>query len=214
MTQPIFRLFKLSLNLAYEADYEKVGFTNLTRSVAGESGTLAMFSNHVAGDKTQQVVLELYVDETSYQAHVTSEHFKAFANLAGKALTNREIINLEPQTLLKKAGSLRVVEKNDLFIRLAHVLVSDSQSFADIVLPEMKNSMAVEDGVLLMFAGTDINIPCSWYFYEIYANQAAYDSHCQTEHFKDYIARTIDLVVEKNLKVLTGDVLVSKADLS
>ncbi|WP_422803958.1 putative quinol monooxygenase [Streptococcus sp. FT1-106] len=46
----------------------------------------------------------------------------------------------------------------------------------------------------------------------MYADQAAYDSHCQTKHFKDYIAGTADLVREKSLQVLIGDILVTKGD--
>ncbi|MGT2801559.1 putative quinol monooxygenase [Streptococcus henryi] len=211
MTKPIFRIFKLGMDLAYEADYDQVGYDNLTKSIDMEAGTMAMFANHLQGDKSQQVVVEVYKDEAAYQEHIASAHFKAFAGLAGKALTSREVISLEAKALYKKAPAIKVTEANDLAIRLAHVQVKDSQAFADIVLPEMKTSIDLEEGVLLMFAGQDVSQPDHWYFYEIYANQAAYDSHCLTAHFKDYISRSADLVLEKELQQLSGDILVSKA---
>ena len=212
MTQPIFRLFKLGLDLNYQDDYDKVGYTNLTTSIQQESGTLAMFVNHVSGHKEQQVVVEVYADETAYQEHVAADHFKAFAAVASQALISREVISLDAQILLQKPQALRVTKGNKLSVRLAHVVVRDNQAFSDIVLSEMKTSMAVEDGVLLMYAGRDKEQPDHWYFYEIYADQAAYDSHCQSKHFKDYIAGTADLVREKSLQVLIGDILVTKGD--
>ena len=159
MTQPIFRLFKLGLDLNYQNDYDKVGYTNLTTSIQQESGTLAMFVNHVSGNKEQQVVVEVYTDETAYQEHVTADHFKAFAAVASQALISREVISLDAQILLQKPQALRVTKGNKLSVRLAHVVVRDNQAFSDIVLPEMKTSMAVEDGVLLMYAGRDKEQP-------------------------------------------------------
>lgn len=159
MTQPIFRLFKLGLDLNYQNDYDKVGYTNLTTSIQQESGTLAMFVNHVSGHKEQQVVVEVYTDETAYQEHVTADHFKAFAAVASQALISREVISLDAQILLQKPQALRVTKGNKLSVRLAHVVVRDNQAFSDIVLPEMKTSMAVEDGVLLMYAGRDKEQP-------------------------------------------------------
>ena len=100
MTQPIFRLFKLGLDLNYQDDYDKVGYTNLTTSIQQESGTLAMFVNHVSGHKEQQVVVEVYTDETAYQEHVAADHFKAFAAVASQALISREVISLDAQILL------------------------------------------------------------------------------------------------------------------
>ena len=159
MTQPIFRFFKLGLDLNYQDDYDKVGYTNLTTSIQQESGTLAMFVNHVSGHKEQQVVVEVYTDETAYQEHVTADHFKAFAAVASQALISREVISLDAQILLQKPQALRVTKGNKLSVRLAHVVVRDNQAFSDIVLPEMKTSMAVEDGVLLMYAGRDKEQP-------------------------------------------------------
>ena len=134
MTQPIFRLFKLGLDLNYQDDYDKVGYTNLTTSIQQESGTLAMFVNHVSGHKEQQVVVEVYTDETAYQEHVAADHFKAFAAVASQALISREVISLDAQILLQKPQALRVTKGNKLSVRLAHVVVRDNQAFSDIVL--------------------------------------------------------------------------------
>lgn len=206
----IFRLFRLGLDLSYETDFNQIGYNNFTQSMELEPGTLAMYGSHVPGDKSQQVVLERYASDEAYQQHVASPHFKAFAGLAQKAITSREVVTLAPEIFLQKPTALRVLEPNDFSVRLATVTVSDSQAFADIVLPEMKASMDKEAGVLVMYAGTDVDNPDTWYFFEVYKDEAAYETHRETPHFKDYIDRSAAFVLDKSLQTLTADMLVNR----
>ncbi|WP_165329254.1 putative quinol monooxygenase [Streptococcus tangpeifui] len=206
----IFRLFRLGLDLSYETDFNQIGYNNFTQSMELEPGTLAMYGSHVPSDKSQQVVLECYASDEAYQKHVDSPHFKAFAGLAQKAITSREVVTLKPEIFLQKPTALRVLEPNDFSVRLARVTVSDSQAFAAIVLPEMQASMDKESGVLVMYAGRDIENPNTWYFFEVYEDEAAYEAHRGTSHFKDYIAKSSNLVLDKTLQVLTGDMLVNR----
>lgn len=210
MTKPIFRLFRLGLDTAYADEYMAVGRTNLETSIRQEDGTLAMFANHLEHDFSQQVVVEVYASDEAYQTHVDSAHFQAFATLAKQALTSRQVITLEAHALLQKPEPLRVFETNQLTVRLAHVKVTDNQAFAAIVLPEMTKSMEQEAGVLVMYAGTVVDSPNDWYFYEIYDSKEAYENHRKTKHFKDYIAKSSSLVKTKNVEALTGDSLVTK----
>lgn len=206
----IFRVFRLGLDQAYQGEFDQVGYTNFTQSMALEPGTLAMFASHVPDQASQQVVIERYASEAAYQEHVNSEHFKAFANLAQKAITSREVVTLDPKIFLEKPENLRVFGDNDLAVRLARVTVTDSQAFSEIVLPEMATSMEKEAGVLVMYAGTVVDQPNTWYFIELYQDQAAYDSHIQTPHFKTYIEGSQPLLVHKTLQVLTADMLVNR----
>lgn len=210
MEKPIFRIFQLGLDVAYEDEYAAVGMYNLLTSIDTEEGTKAMFVNHVQGDRSQQIVIELYANDAAYETHRTSKHFKAFAQVASRAIGNRSVIELDSQILLQKPAPLRVTTDNEFCIRLVQVLVSNSELFREVVLPEMKQSMAEEAGVLLMFAGVDIENPNSWYFYEIYQNQEAYRTHCQKEYFQTYLTNTQNILLEKNFIDLVGDILVTK----
>ncbi|EJN93824.1 putative quinol monooxygenase [Streptococcus ratti] len=204
----IFRLFKLGLDPSFEAQYTQVGRQNFKQSMALEAGTLAMFGAHVENSPLQKIVVERYASEAAYQAHVASSHFKSFAEMAKAAFISRQVINLEPAIFLQKSEPMRNFAAAGLSVRLAQVEVSDSQAFSAIVLPEMRASMETEAGVLVMYAGKDTANPNIWYFFEVYQNEAAYTSHCQTPHFKDYINKTQDLVLNKDLQVLTGEMLV------
>ncbi|MGT2754575.1 putative quinol monooxygenase [Streptococcus ovis] len=206
----IFRMFRLGLELDYEEDYKQIGYTNFTQSMALEPGTLAMYGGHLSEDFSQQIVVECYASEEAYQEHVQSPHFKAFVDLAQKALTSREVVTLVPQLLLQKPTALRIFDDKQLAVRLATVTVRDSNAFSEIVLPEMQTSMEKEAGVLVMYAGTDVDNPDTWYFFEVYQNEAAYEQHRATPYFKDYIEQSAKLVLDKQLQTLHGDMLVNR----
>lgn len=67
-------------------------------------------------------------------------------------------------------------------------------------------STSVEPGVLTLFSMQDKTDPCKIYLLEIYADQAAYQSHIQTPHFKKYKAGTAKMV--KSLKLIDAKPLV------
>ncbi|WP_303974717.1 putative quinol monooxygenase [Streptococcus merionis] len=206
----IFRLFKLGLDQAYSDDYAQIGKDNFIQSIEKEAGTLATYASHVYGDTSKQIVVERYASEEVYQEHIASQHFQAFAELAKKAVTSREVINLVPEIFLQKPQEMRVFEKNDLSVRLATVRVNDNAAFSDIVLPEMRASMEKEPGVLIMYAGRSVDQPDTWYFFEVYQDEAVYEHHRDTAHFKDYIEKSEQFLINKDLQTLTADLLVNR----
>lgn len=64
-------------------------------------------------------------------------------------------------------------------------------------MPEMVQSLAVEEGVLAIYAGTTVDNPNTWLFFEIYASEEAYQAHRETPHFKEYLRLTPDMLGEK-----------------
>lgn len=172
-----------------------------------------MYVCHEDDGGLANVVCELYQDEAAYQRHVKSKHFQRFAQLASKSVLAREVIELTPELLLKKPALMKVSGANNLAIRLAEIEIVPQgvATFQNSVFFEMKQAMAKEAGVLAMYAGSVRENPNHWYFFEVYQDQASYDSHCQTKHFKDYISATKDLVLTKKLTSLVTDTAVSQA---
>ena len=80
-------------------------------------------------------------------------------------------------------------------------------------MPEMKQSMNVEEGVLAMYALTEKDQPNRWYFYEIYASEQAYQQHRQTPHFLDYLQRTKEMLQDKQSVAVTPSLLMNKGGL-
>ena len=106
---------------------------------------------------------------------------------------------------------------DNLEVRMATVLVKEGQeeAFKEIVTRNMKLSIAKEPGVYMIYGTQAKDNPRQFTFFEVYANPEAYQFHTQTEHFKNYIAQTKDMLEDKNLTPLNNMLLLSKGyDLS
>ena len=211
----ITRLFRLERDMAKEDVYNEVGAHNLTTSIKVEPGTLAMYATHVPDDPKTCYVFEIYADDEAYNVHVASEHFQAFAKMAGEVLTGRAVYQLVPQLLVEKSEPLFVNEPNAIEPHLVYVDVKPGgeEAFLAAITANMRTAVEVEPGVLVMYAATLADNPQRWVFWEVYASADAYAAHREAQHFKDYIAATESLVAGKEFHVLTADTLVSKGSL-
>ena len=211
----ITRLFRLERDMAKEDVYNEVGAHNLTTSIKVEPGTLAMYATHVPDDPKTCYVFEIYADDEAYNVHVASEHFQAFAKMAGEVLTGRAVYQLVPQLLVGKSEPLFVNEPNAIEPHLVYVDVKPGgeEAFLAAITANMRTAVEVEPGVLVMYAATLADNPQRWVFWEVYASADAYAAHREAQHFKDYIAATESLVAGKEFHVLTADTLVSKGSL-
>lgn len=74
-------------------------------------------------------------------------------------------------------------------VRIAELEIDPAQldSYLAIVKKEMDASIRVEPGVLAIYAVADKDNPTKLTFFEMYADEAAYLSHRETPHFKEYV---------------------------
>lgn len=212
MGKLVTRLFRLERDLAQRARFDEVGEHNLVESIDTERGTLAMCATHVGESPETCYVFEVYADENAYEVHAASPQFKAYVEMAGEVLTGREVIPVRAALLLEKAEPLKVTGVNEAAPRLALLTVPEKYdaAFRAAAYANMRQSVELEDDVLVMYAATLADDPTRWVFWEVYASEEAYAAHRETDHFKRYIAETSDLVAEKELIPLVADTLVSK----
>ena len=211
----ITRLFRLERNMDYEDEFNKVGENNLLTSHKVEPGTLAMFSTHDPDDPKTCYVFEVYADDDAYNVHAASKQFGAFVELAGKALTGRAVFTLVPRLMLEKPEEICVTGETAIEPHLVFVDIEpgSEEQFLSAITANMSKAIDVEPGVLVMYAATLDDNPNRWVFWEVYASAEAYAAHRETQHFKDYIAATDDIVTGKEFHVLKADTLVSKGSL-
>ena len=119
------------------------------------------------------------------------------------------------QLLVEKEGPLFVNGPNDIEPHLVYVDVRPGaeEAFLAAITANMRTAVEVEPGVLVMYAATMADQPTRWVFWEVYASAEAYAAHRETQHFKQYLAATEDIVVGKEFHVLAADTLVSKGSL-
>ena len=87
------------------------------------------------------------------------------------------------------------------FVRIAELAIDPAQleSYKAAVKEEIETSVRVEPGVLAIYAVAEKNNPSKLRFFEIYADEAAYDAHLESAHFKKYVEATKDMITSRRL---------------
>ncbi|MBN6070214.1 antibiotic biosynthesis monooxygenase [Aggregatibacter actinomycetemcomitans] len=195
---PIINLFELGIQPGKNVQYDAVGEQNIKTSMQTEKGTLAMHSVKQKADANMAYMVEIYADQNAYEIHRTSPQYKAFLTTSPEILTDhKKRTLLTPQFLGDKKVEQTANTRTNLV--MVEVKPSENDKFKAIVLPEMTQSLKVEDGVIAMYAATAQENPNKWMFFEIYANDDAYAAHRETPHFKDYLKQTAEMLVDKQI---------------
>ena len=94
------------------------------------------------------------------------------------------------------------------FVRLSLIEVheEDLDKYKEILKEEIDSSMALEPGVLTLYAVSSKKDPTRITILEIYADKASYKKHLGTPHFKKYKESTLKMV--KDLKLIDVDPLI------
>ncbi len=130
-------------------------------------------------------------------------------------LTKQVKYEVEPLFLKEKLSSQQCIEPNQYLLKFAQIEIKEDQqdTFEERVLMNMKASMSEEEDVLAMYALRDVHQHNKYYFYEVYQNEQAYEAHCETTHFKNYIRQTKDILNDKKLYNLENDVFITQGNL-
>lgn len=86
-------------------------------------------------------------------------------------------------------------------VRMAYIELKPEmrETFIAIVTEGMREALKKEPGVLALYCVAAKDNPNKLTFFEVYANDAAYETHRNTPHFKKYIETTKDMAVSKEL---------------
>jgi quinol monooxygenase YgiN len=108
-------------------------------------------------------------------------------------------------------GTLIALEANTMeqpLVRIAELDIDPGQisAYRDALKEEIATSIRVEPGVLTLYAVSVKDQPSQVRIFETYKNQAAYESHLQTPHFKKYKAETQGMV--KSLKLIETEPII------
>ncbi|VTY04031.1 Antibiotic biosynthesis monooxygenase [Neisseria subflava] len=194
---PLMNLFELGVAEGKTVKYDQVAKHNISTSIANEKGTLAMYSVKLQANPEIAYMLEIYADNAAYQIHRDSSQYQAFAKVSPEILTDhKKRTALVPQFL----GDRKIKQTSTTQTRLVNVIVKPEHNiqFSKIIQAEMAQSLKVEDGVLAMYAATKQDSPNDWIFFEIYTDEAAYQAHRETPHFKDYLKQTDKMIADKH----------------
>jgi quinol monooxygenase YgiN len=104
-------------------------------------------------------------------------------------------------TLLLKGQLLPAETAQDRVVRLAELEIDPAhlEPYKAALQEEISTSIRVEPGVLTLYAVSVKDHPTQIRLFEMYANEAAYEMHLQSSHFKKYKSGTAGMV--KSLKL-------------
>lgn len=210
---PVFNIFELAIKQDKNNAYDSLAEKNITASVTGESGTLAMYSAQKKTNPSVAYMFEIYADSNAYDRHLNSSSYKEFLRNSPDILetSQKRRIAVNPQFLADK----KIVQSDNTINNFVIVDVKPEfgQAFRHVVLPEMAQSIKLEEGVLAMYAAIDKANPNRWYFYEIYASEEAYQVHRQAPYFKEYIEQTAEMTTYKEAIAIKPGKLMNKGGL-
>jgi quinol monooxygenase YgiN len=96
----------------------------------------------------------------------------------------------------------RAVEKPAMpLVRIAELQIEAAQlaAYTAAVKEEIQASVRVEPGVLAIYAVAEKDEPTRIRFFEIYADEAAYQAHRQSPHFRKYFETTKSMITSRKL---------------
>jgi quinol monooxygenase YgiN len=87
------------------------------------------------------------------------------------------------------------------FVRIAELEIDPTrlESYKAAVKEEIESSVRVEPGVLAIYAVAEADNPSRLRFFEMYADQAAYEAHIGSAHFRRYVDATKGMIVSRRL---------------
>ena len=102
---------------------------------------------------------------------------------------------------LTLSGGIAAEEPRMPVVRIAELEIDPAQldAYKAAVKEEMETSVRVEPGVLAIYAVAEKENPTRLRFFEMYADEAAYNSHRESAHFKKYVAITKDMIKSRKL---------------
>jgi len=103
-------------------------------------------------------------------------------------------------------------QDKDRVVRIAKLQIDPAQleNYMATLKEHAETAVRVEPGVLTLYAVAEKNNPTHITVFEIYADDAAYQAHLQTAHFKKYKSTTKDMVKSLELVETTPIVLAAK----
>ncbi|MGO7860164.1 putative quinol monooxygenase [Rhizobium ruizarguesonis] len=86
-------------------------------------------------------------------------------------------------------------------IRIAELEIDPAQmvAYSAAVKEEMEQSVRVEPGVLALYAVAIKGQPNHLRFFEMYTDEAAYEAHRDSPHFRKYVETTQNMITSRKL---------------
>jgi|ERR1700737_1905463 quinol monooxygenase YgiN len=116
-------------------------------------------------------------------------------------MNTRQLLKIGGAVLALSLSGAAAEEPHVPFVRIAELEIDPAQleSYKAAVKEEIETSVRVEPGVLAIYAVAEKNNSSRLRFFEMYADEAAYNAHIKSAHFKKYVETTKDMIISRRL---------------
>ena len=99
---PVVRIAELKIAPEHLEAYTRAVRKEMDISVRVEPGVLAIYSVAEKADPTSLRFFEIYADDSAYQSHIASPHFREYFETTQHMITSRKLVETVPVQLSAK----------------------------------------------------------------------------------------------------------------
>ena len=99
---PLVRMARIVIDSSQLEAYKAALKEGIMTAVRVEPGVLSLYAVYEKGRPTHVTVMEVYADQTAYQAHLQTEHFKKYKRITKDMVKSLELVDVVPIGLEKK----------------------------------------------------------------------------------------------------------------
>jgi quinol monooxygenase YgiN len=104
--RPYVRLAELEIDPAHLESFHAAIQEGVKTAVRVEPGVLALYAVSEKDHPNRVRVFEVYTNETAYQMHLQTPHFKKFRDTTDKMVKSRRLLDAVPIVLSAKPGAV------------------------------------------------------------------------------------------------------------
>ena len=207
---PTLNVYNFEVKNDKEASYKSIT-EDYVNKTAIEQGVLGLFATTDDRDKLNSYVIEIYNDYLAFSNHTknqTSKDFKAVIPQIAEGNLNSTEVDIQ-------IAKDKKVEQNDntfTVYTIIDVKPENNKEFTEIIKNRAETTFN-ENGVLLVYVGTDRRNPNKWCLFEVYSDIDSYLNHRASSYFKEFITQTKDMITEQKRYELQPLKLINKGGL-
>ena len=207
---PTLNVYNFEVKNDKEASYKSIT-EDYVNKTAIEQGVLGLFATTDERDKIISFVIEIYNDYLAFSNHTKNQASKDFKAVIPQIVEG----NLNSTEIDVQIAKDKKIEQNDntfVIYTVIDVKAENNKDFTEIIKNRAEATFN-ENGILLIYIGTDRKNPNKWCLFEVYSDIDSYLNHRASSYFKNFITETKDMIVEQKRYELQSLKLVNKGGL-